>query len=97
MQLFQNLGALLAWAAVVVASSDFAVVARGNVGPVDYTELKERLSPEAEVYFPGSVEFEDATARWSNASAPAASIVAVPATEQDVVNIVSTPLRRIPK
>jgi hypothetical protein len=84
---FQKLIALFTWVAVV-ACSDFSAVERGNVGVVDYTELKKKLSTDALVYFPGSDAFEDATARWSNSSVPVANIIAVPATEQDVVNIV---------
>jgi len=82
--------ALSACVAVVAAQElDFSLIGRGNVGPVDYTELKARLSSSAEVYFPGSIDFAQSTGRWSNASTPVANIVAVPATEQDVVNIVS--------
>lgn len=86
---FFKAAALVAWAAVA-SCQEFAVVARGNVGAIDYVELQKNLSGESEFYFPGSGEFEDATARWSNFSVPIASIVVVPATEQDVVNTVST-------
>lgn len=85
---FLKAAALFAWAAVA-SCQEFAVVARGNVGAINYAELKKDLSTESEFYFPGSGEFEDATARWSNYSIPIASIVVVPATEQDVVNTVS--------
>lgn len=56
---------------------------------VDYNELKQQLSLSAEVYLPGSGQFENAASRWSNASTPAASIVVVPSNEQDVQKTVS--------
>lgn len=56
---------------------------------VDYADLRKDLSRSAEIYFPGSIEFDDSTARWSNASTPDASIVVVPSNEHDIVKIVS--------
>ncbi|KAM0229019.1 hypothetical protein ACHAPO_010296 [Fusarium lateritium] len=55
---------------------------------VDYKALSKELSASAKVYFPGSEDFEAASKRWSNLDTPTVNIVAVPATENDVVEIV---------
>src|SRR6478609_6883606 len=56
---------------------------------VDYKALSKDLSSSAKVYFPGSDEFDAASKRWSNLDTPSVNIVVVPATENDVVKIVS--------
>jgi len=56
---------------------------------VDYKALSKELSSSAKVYFPGSDEFDAASKRWSNLDTPSVNIVVVPATENDVVEIVS--------
>ncbi|QPC80378.1 hypothetical protein HYE68_011130 [Fusarium pseudograminearum] len=55
---------------------------------VDYKALSKELSASAKVYFPGTEDFEAASKRWSNLDTPTANIVVVPATENDVVEIV---------
>ena len=55
---------------------------------VDYAQLACVLSPTAQIYLPGSDNFADAVARWSNASVPVSNVVVVPGTEQDVVKTV---------
>ncbi|RBR04649.1 uncharacterized protein FIESC28_11514 [Fusarium coffeatum] len=55
---------------------------------VDYKALSKELSSSAKVYFPGSDEFDAASKRWSNLDTPSVNIVVVPATENDVVEIV---------
>lgn len=57
---------------------------------VDYKALSKELSASAKVYFPGTEDFEAASKRWSNLDKPTANIVVVPATENDVVEIVSS-------
>lgn len=59
------------------------------VRDVDYKTLSKELSSSAKVYFPGSDEFDAASKRWSNLDTPSVNIVVVPATENDVVKIVS--------
>ncbi|OTB02951.1 hypothetical protein M426DRAFT_61219 [Hypoxylon sp. CI-4A] len=50
--------------------------------------LTERLSSNAAVHYPGSDIFARSTNRWSASHAPNISVVAVPAVEGDVVEIV---------
>lgn len=47
-------------------------------------ELQDKLSSGAKVYFPGSQDFKDASARWSILDPPTINVVVVPATEKDV-------------
>ena len=54
----------------------------------DLTELGKKLSPSAKIYYPGSEDFEEATARWSVLDAPKVKVVVVPGTENDVVETV---------
>ncbi|KAK7961974.1 FAD-linked oxidoreductase chyH [Apiospora aurea] len=56
---------------------------------VNYTALAEQLSKTASIYWPGSGDFEDIVACWSNLSVPVANIVVVPGIEEDVVQIVN--------
>ncbi|KAH8158564.1 hypothetical protein CIB48_g9677 [Xylaria polymorpha] len=53
-----------------------------------FQELKKLLSPATAIHLPGSDEFEAATTRWSELDTPTASIVVVPATEDDVARTV---------
>ena len=56
---------------------------------IDYaSELGEKLSPTAKIYYPGSEEFEEASARWSVLDAPTVNVVVVPGTENDVAETV---------
>ncbi|KAE8344882.1 hypothetical protein BDV24DRAFT_171384 [Aspergillus arachidicola] len=55
---------------------------------VDYKALSEKLSSSAQVYYPGSDEFKEASTRWSNLEPPTVNIVVVPGTENDVVETV---------
>ncbi|KAK8071880.1 FAD-linked oxidoreductase [Apiospora saccharicola] len=74
--------------ATAVASVGIPVsfsAASGTPKGHDYSELAKQLSSTASIYLPGSEEFNDITLRWSNLSAPIASIVVVPGTEDDVV------------
>ncbi|RYP37486.1 hypothetical protein DL768_010866 [Monosporascus sp. mg162] len=47
-----------------------------------------RLSRQAEVYFPGSAQFDQFSQRWSNLETPIVNVTVLPATENDVVEIV---------
>lgn len=49
-----------------------------------FGRLGEKLSDGAEIYFPGSTEFDAATLRWSSLDTPKVNVVVVPATENDV-------------
>jgi len=57
---------------------------------VNYNDLQQLLSVSAEVYLPGSGQFESVVSRWSNSNTPKANIVVVPSNEADVQKIVST-------
>ncbi len=67
--------------------------ARGNCPgrDADLAQLGQQLSSTAEIYFPGSAEFEAASARWSVLQAPKVNLVVVPGTEKDVALTVSLP------
>lgn len=54
-------------------------------------ELVKNLSDSAEVYFPGSSEFEAASTRWSELDEPNVNVVVVPGTAEDVAQTVSYP------
>jgi len=77
----------LAALATAVSGADL-IVTRGSK-TVNYADLQKQLSRSAEIYKPGSDQFDDVVARWSNASTPDASIVVVPSNEQDIVKTVS--------
>ncbi|KAI1734955.1 putative FAD-dependent oxygenase [Xylaria scruposa] len=47
-------------------------------------ELASRLSANAQIYFPGSDGFAEATSRWSSFKAPGINLVVVPSVEHDV-------------
>lgn len=51
-------------------------------------ELSNKLSDGTQVFQPGSQQFNDATLRWSALDEPNPNVVIVPATEQDVAQIV---------
>lgn len=54
----------------------------------DVQELGRKLSCRAKIYFPGSDEFDAASARWSALGAPKVNVVVVPGTENDVAETV---------
>ncbi|KLJ06466.1 hypothetical protein EMPG_10142 [Blastomyces silverae] len=81
------LAALVAWT-TAVASQDNPFSSINARGRVDFTELGRTLSSTAEIYLPGSDEFDAAVARWSNLAVPVANVVVVPGTEDDVVKTV---------
>ncbi|KAH6723727.1 FAD binding domain-containing protein [Leptodontidium sp. 2 PMI_412] len=83
---YLKIAAFSAWAAAAVCgATSVPVIARG----VNYNQLATKLSGSAQIYLPGSELFNDYTARWSNFSTPVANVVVVPATENDVVQIVN--------
>ncbi|KAI5924944.1 FAD binding domain protein [Camillea tinctor] len=52
------------------------------------TELSGRLSASAQVYYPGSDVFTEATNRWSSFDAPGVNVVVVPGIDDDVAQTV---------
>ncbi|TVY44867.1 FAD-linked oxidoreductase [Lachnellula occidentalis] len=58
------------------------------VSCLSYVPLAKKLSKTAQIYQPGSDDFNAAVLRWSNLSTPVANIVVVPGTENDVVETV---------
>ena len=89
---------ITAVASWVISSACLSVpVARnwlgGNLRQIDdLAELGKKLSPTAKVYYPGSEDFEEASARWSVLDAPRVNVVVVPGTENDVAETVICPL-----
>ncbi|KAF2968395.1 hypothetical protein GQX73_g5168 [Xylaria multiplex] len=81
--------ALLAWA-MSYTCRNLASSSLGNLCPQrDITaELNGRLSPDAEIFFPGSPGYAQATNRWSVLDAPDFNIVVAPSVESDVSEIV---------
>jgi hypothetical protein len=65
------------------------VFRRTPTAGIDARTLAPYLSPEAEIYHPGSTHFTTYTARWSNLKSPTPNLVIVPGTEKDVATIVS--------
>jgi hypothetical protein len=59
---------------------------RGNY---DMTELQNKLSSTAKIYYPNSTDFDTASARWSLLDEPKVNVVVVPGTENDVAETVS--------
>ncbi|XXG99456.1 hypothetical protein Hte_005795 [Hypoxylon texense] len=83
--------AVAAWAAASICqglSSDHWLASLCPPGSNDLAALSEKLSANANLYYPGSDAFVRSTNRWSVSYAPGVSVVAVPAVEQDVVEIV---------
>jgi hypothetical protein len=81
-----------AFATATTVDSDTQYVAeaaaRAGCSLPDFWRFATTLSKQAEVYFPGSAGFTQYSQRWSNLEAPTVTITVLPATEQDVVEIV---------
>ncbi|KAI1123052.1 FAD-binding domain-containing protein [Nemania abortiva] len=81
--------AILAWSVSsicrnLVSNDSWGICPRHDIS----TELRGRLSADAQIFLPGSIEFSQATERWSALSAPSANIVVVPSVESDVAETV---------
>lgn len=50
----------------------------------DYSQLQSQLSSGAQIYYPNTTAFDDATVRWSALDEPSPNVVVVPGTENDV-------------
>lgn len=85
----QGIVALATWVSGVAAT------AHGDTAQPDMMDVKqalgEKLSSDAEVFLPSNKGFDNATERWSLLEPPQVNIVAIPAIEDDVVQIVSIP------
>ncbi|KAK4100641.1 FAD-binding domain-containing protein [Parathielavia hyrcaniae] len=64
--------------------------ARPSCSRADLKRAWSCLSSGAEVYWPPSAEFDEYSERWSNLETPIANVTVLPATENDVVEIVRT-------
>lgn len=81
----------IAWWAAAAASYSYSY--SYSVFSTDEVQsLGRRLSSDAEIHWPGSVEFQRATARWSALQRPKVNVVVAPATEQDVSETVRAAL-----
>ncbi|PGH06143.1 hypothetical protein GX51_02531 [Blastomyces parvus] len=88
-----QLAALVAWT-TAVANQVNPFSSNNPHARVDFTELGRTLSSTAEIYLPGSDEFNVAVTRWSNLAVPVANVVVVPGTEADVVKTVKFASRK---
>lgn len=79
--------AIVAWAAAGIATSSKSQDVVEQV-----QTLGQKLSHDAQIIPPCSDQFGKATLRWSTLDEPQPNIVVVPATEDDVVQTVSTDL-----
>jgi hypothetical protein len=85
---------VVAWAVGSACSNTPAIPSalKGTCTPTEEARtLLKRLSPEAEIFFPGSEGFEDATLRWSSSNEPSVRYVVVPSVDTDVAETVSPP------
>ncbi|KAI3332370.1 FAD-binding domain-containing protein [Xylariaceae sp. AK1471] len=82
--------AILAWTMSSICRDFFASNDPWGICPRQDipTELRGRLSADAQIFLPGSSGFSQATDRWSTLNAPTANIVVVPSVENDVVETV---------
>lgn len=56
--------------------------------PIDMSRLGSKLSPGAQIAYPGSDLFLQATTRWSSLNTPKVNVVVVPTTANDVAETV---------
>ena len=79
--------AVAAWAAGSAARP--AICPRGTEWVEDVqNELAPKLSDGAEIYLPGSGEFDEASTRWSVLEQPEVNVVVVPGNAEDVAETV---------
>jgi hypothetical protein len=97
----QLLATAVAWALATASPVDLdtqdtdtanAAGRRPSCDLSDFGKLVPNLSKQAEVYFQGSSEFGQLSQRWSNLETPIVNVEVLPATENDVVEIVSLTL-----
>lgn len=92
----QLLATAVAWALAIASPVDTdsqdsaSTAARPSCDLSDFRKLAPNLSTQAEVYFQGSSQFGQLSQRWSNLETPIVNVDILPATENDVVEIVST-------
>lgn len=81
--------AVFAWA---LSSTCYLTPSNGLWGhcpqQADIAALQKRLSPGAQIFIPGSNEYDEATNRWSALNAPDFNLVVVPSVEKDVAETV---------
>lgn len=90
----QAIAAVATWATGATATPHQDSTQQSQPDMLDNVQkiLGEKLSSNAQIILPSSERFDNATARWSLLEQPRVNIVAVPATEDDVVEIVSWPI-----
>lgn len=84
---WKTVALVAAWA---TSSACTEILGRSSIKCDSVRQFAKKLSPGAQVYFPGTKEFDTASERWSNLEAPKVNAVIVPATENDVVETVSS-------
>ncbi|KAK0614763.1 hypothetical protein B0T14DRAFT_499964 [Immersiella caudata] len=62
----------------------------GNCGDDGLNAFASKLLGDVEVYYEGEAAFAKYTVRWSNVGAPTSSITILPATQNDVIEIVKS-------
>ena len=83
---WKTVAVVAAWA---TTSACTEILGRSTVKCDSVRQFAKKLSPGAQVYFPGTKEFDTASERWSVLDAPTVNAVVVPATENDVVETVN--------
>jgi hypothetical protein len=77
----------LGWALGSLTSAFLAF--RWSTVPL-YKDLASSLDPQAQLYYPGSEHFTNASQRWNAADMPGLNAIVRVATEQDVQKTVNT-------
>lgn len=85
--LLQAIAVATTWATDVIAGSNQDAARADVVNSV--RKLGPKLSSNAQIILPSSEQFDEVTARWSLLKKPHVNVAVVPATENDVVEIVS--------
>ncbi|KAI5460754.1 hypothetical protein BGZ63DRAFT_387709 [Mariannaea sp. PMI_226] len=81
---FSFLALLAGWSATSCAKTPVSNSEVEGKYPDDLDGLAKKLSKLAKIVFPGSDQFDNASARWSVLNAPHVNFVVIPATEEDV-------------
>ncbi|KAI0551677.1 putative FAD-dependent oxygenase [Xylaria curta] len=77
--------AVFIWSLSALCQDSHATQWFAPIDPLNATaELASRLSANAQIYFPGSDGFAEATSRWSSFETPGINLVVVPSVEHDV-------------
>jgi hypothetical protein len=91
-------GAVATWASLS-ACSEMPLQRRNDLPGATSEQVSEfaaRLSPDAEIFWPGSSEYDTVNLRWSNLETPQTNVAVVPATDNDIAETVRFPSSYFP-